>query len=127
MKRLRRMVFLIATFVLLGCGGATAIDPADTVEVTGKVTLDGKPLGDAEIYMIPVDGDQSIGTFMGQADNQGNYSIAGVLPGEYEVRVQHMADGEPNPALEKYAAESPLRAQVTKDKTTFDFELTSSR
>lgn len=77
---------------LLGCGGA---DRPSLVEVTGQVTLNGKPLEGAMVAMKLVGGDQAKYGRPSRAttDSQGNFQPAtygdaqGIPTGTYEVAV----------------------------------------
>ena len=67
---------------VVGCGnGLTAI--------TGKVTMDGKPLPNAIVTFFPANGGSSA---TGKTDDTGTYKLIGVLgegltPGSYKVAV----------------------------------------
>lgn len=83
------------TLGLIGCGGGpTGIDP-NLVKVTGKVTIDGKPLTSGEISYVSVD---TPGVGVGSTiDSSGNYALAqsvsakGALPGNYKIIVNALA------------------------------------
>ncbi len=67
-----------------GCGGGLELAPA-----SGKVTLDGKPLADAAVNFVPVDGGP---VASGVTDTQGTFSVRttnkpGAVPGEHHVTV----------------------------------------
>jgi hypothetical protein len=106
------------------------------VTVTGKVTLDGKPVEKARIIFHSVSGKLPAELRTVQADiaADGSYKLANVYPAEYMVQVQDttppdakMAAAEPAPSpLNKYGSESPLRAKVPSDKNEFNFELSGS-
>jgi len=73
---------------IAGCGGG---EPR--VEVAGRITLDEKPLANAQVifYSITKEDQRS---FVGQVDEQGNYQLeqsgsdeAGVPPGKYSVSI----------------------------------------
>jgi hypothetical protein len=70
---------LVTALVLIGCGPA----PPQIVPVSGTVTLDGKPLPNAEIRFIPtrpgLDGNM-VG--IGVTDDDGKYTLR--LPGKTE-------------------------------------------
>lgn len=72
---------------LLGCSGAPS--PPSTYPVSGKVTLNGKPVEGANLTFIPkTAGDGA--TASGSTDAEGNYrlfqgSLNGAQPGSYKV------------------------------------------
>ncbi len=75
---------------LAGCGDKVQ-GRAGLVPVTGKVTLDGKPLTTGTVSFIGSGGNNE--AFTGQIDGSGNYKLGasptdpGALPGEYKVIV----------------------------------------
>lgn len=113
---------------LAGCGDGLRLVP-----VTGTVTLDGLPLADATVVFRPEQGRLSAGT----TDAEGRYVLrytdekAGALPGAHTVQIVTVAatDDATAPAREKvparYNARSELRAAVSADSPTHDFELVS--
>lgn len=84
MHALRFLSLLLATLLLTGCGGSN-LQP-----LTGTVTLDGKPLADAAISFIPVEGGRPAS---GNSDADGKFTIAsytagdGLPPGSYKVTI----------------------------------------
>jgi hypothetical protein len=65
----------------LGCGGP--------VNVEGRVLMDGKPVGGAQVLFIPVNGGQQAGDV---TDDAGHFQLKnpqklGIVPGEYVVTV----------------------------------------
>ena len=117
---------LAATFALAGCGSSEPIPETERTDITGTITLDGKPLAEAEILFVPLEGDQRKGTMLAFSDADGKYSMPQVAFGEYQVRVDRQVDGGPNPALAAYQDESELRAAVEAGNTQFDFDLKSA-
>jgi hypothetical protein len=87
-----RWPLLALVFLLSGCGGAHK-----PVPVSGKVTLDGKPLADATLMFVPVTG--ALGgsdpppSSVGTTGDDGNYSLVlntnakkkGAVPGKHRV------------------------------------------
>lgn len=61
--------FPLCAAVLAGCGGGSGSET-----VSGKVTLDGAPLPNARVMLIPVD-TAIKGPFLAVTDGQGAYSI----------------------------------------------------
>lgn len=134
---------------LAGCDGTRAdVDygKAGLVDVSGAVTMDGKPLPNAVITFEAPDGQFSFA----QTDPDGRYTLQfdsqmeGVTPGEKTVRIstrkilglnteKEEGDGtSPAGAAEelvpaRYNKESELKRAVESDEAqTFDFALESS-
>jgi hypothetical protein len=82
-SRLRALVALAALGLLSGCGGDGRLG------VSGTVTVDGKPLESGVISFQPAAGNQ--GHSAGTSIQAGHYEVEagkGLLPGEYQVRIQ---------------------------------------
>jgi hypothetical protein len=58
-----------------------------TVSLTGRVTAAGRPVGDAQIAVKDRETNQVRGT---RTSANGDYSVVGLQPGTYEVRVQRI-------------------------------------
>lgn len=100
------------------------VDPSESVEISGVVTLGGKPLSDAEVTFLPADGDPTVGTTLIITDNDGKYTASVNAPREYKVTVDRMLNGASNPALKAYQGDgTSLKANVSKENKTFDFKL----
>ncbi|WP_417387770.1 carboxypeptidase-like regulatory domain-containing protein [Gimesia sp.] len=124
------MLTLPALICLLcvGCSEQKMADPNESVEITGTVTLDGKPLPSAEVTFVPADGDPLVGPALTITDNKGSYSMSVNAPRDYKITVDRMTNGGPNPALKEYQGEeTSLKAGVSKENTSFDFDLTSAK
>ncbi len=91
----------IAKFMLAGCmsvaiAGCGDSKPA-TFPVTGVVTLDGKPVADAQITFVGEPPENSAATV---TDAEGKYALAtfsagdGARPGHYKIMVTKYAKGE---------------------------------
>jgi hypothetical protein len=125
---------------IAGCGGG-ATDDLPRQAVSGKVTMDGKPLDGARITFQPAG---ETGTPAGGEINGGEYSIPkedGPPPDTYAVRITtknttsttdpNAMPGDPPPVPKekippKYNTKSALNATVKKEgPNTFDFELKS--
>lgn len=140
----RRPVCWIAVAILAcGCGG----DDLQRAAVSGKVTLDGKPLEKGSIQFIPRGGD-SRGAAWGEVA-AGAYAIPasdGAAPGSYDVSIAPQVANEgaatpeqpevpgdpPAEAIDGpsvvYTSAAPLQADVTVEgPNTFDFDLTTTR
>lgn len=128
---------IVCLAVLAGCGGGT--DLPDIGDVSGKVTLDGKPLDGARIEFVPAKGRPSYGL----SDDEGNYtlrysaSVNGAMLGKHKVAIRSerepvLGEGD-TPSVEarkellpaKYHEQSELTADVVAGSNTIDFQLTS--
>lgn len=145
---------LFALPFLSGCSTAPSAnyDSIDLVQVSGDVQLDGQPLPDAVVTFEAEDGQFSYGL----TDGSGHYTLQfdsevdGVRPGKKTVRISttrkilglnsedeagEAPSDEETPADDaptaervpaQYNSESTLVADVTPDRTTFDFDLKSN-
>lgn len=85
-----RTAFLVilVSFFVAGCSGTGEATP-ELTPVSGRVTLNGKPLPDAIVTFIPTAGRLSIGT----TDAAGNYELfhkpgePGAISGEHTVKI----------------------------------------
>lgn len=136
---LLNITLLSFSLVLLsGCGGGSDTPPLGTV--SGVVTLDEKPLADAEVTFQPETGRPSLG----KTDSQGNYTLAytvndnGALIGPHKVIITTAVeafsdetgggqDREARPEIlpPKYNAQTTLTAEVKSGSNTIDFPLKS--
>jgi hypothetical protein len=88
--------------VFAGCSGETSKPLPATVEVSGKVTLDGAPLTSAMVTYVPKGETKGI-ECVGVTDDTGEYTLKqirgkdGAPPGEYTVVINRYvkADGSP--------------------------------
>ncbi|WP_437206898.1 carboxypeptidase-like regulatory domain-containing protein [Planctomicrobium sp. SH664] len=125
--------------LLAGCGGAGV----PLTDVSGVVTLDGKPLPKATIQFMRVDenGQGISRPSVATTDSSGRYKMQystqhhGVPPGTYRVTIstfksesldnqERVIPREPELVPEVYNTKSELRADVSK-RTTMDFDLKS--
>ncbi|PHR92258.1 MAG: hypothetical protein COA78_33525 [Blastopirellula sp.] len=130
-----RRLFVLASIALCGisCTGGT---DADLGAVTGTVTLDGAPYGNAHITFTPDSGRRS----MGITDSDGKYELTyikaqkGATPGTHKVSITTVppetTDQDPGgrfaePIPKKYNVKSTLSAQVEVGENSHDFPLTS--
>lgn len=124
-------------FTAIGCGGSGH----DRTEVTGKLTLDGKPMPSGlTIKFTPDDGRPAS---LGATTPESTYTVygepgkIGLHPGTYTVSVELPFADEPGPytgppELAKIkipsayqTGKSSLTFSVPDDGTTFDIEMTS--
>ncbi len=104
-------VVSFGTMIAFGCssGGQAPPKLGSTVEVTGVITLDGKPLEGASIRFAPKS-EKGFHGAVGQTDAEGKYDLYtdlgngeskdGVLPGDYIIYISRMVrpDGSLIPA-----------------------------
>ena len=132
-------IVLLFSLSLSGCG---ADDPWGRREVTGQVSLDGKPLVQGSIRFEPV-GKQP-GVTAGAVIRDGKYEIArerGLAAGSYRVSISAPPDDllPPRPSMNaprplpkdriptRYNTNSELVVEVgAQDPAILNFELTSS-
>ena len=121
---------LAAAFLILlcGCGGGP-----DVGYVTGKVTLNGQPLANAEVEFQPVNNQRPS---TGNTNNEGVYELSytaqqkGALVGEHIVRItigeEDEDEGVSKAVVEipaKYNSHSELKRTVKPGTQNMDFEL----
>lgn len=88
------LALIVLALFASGCGGSNDPKPLPLFPVTGTVTLDGKPLADANITFIPVGGTFGSGSFA-RSGADGKYELQspgaekkpGAPEGEYKVIV----------------------------------------
>ncbi len=146
MDRLLICTAVLAAGMLAGCEERMDYESLDLVHVTGRVTMDGKPLPGATVRF-----EGPPNRFAdGQTDADGKYVLmydsnqAGCLPGEKVVRIMLGGGGEGSeeespvegpdgrvvaaaqaiPAA--YNRQSTLKANVAQGSKTFDFDLKSN-
>lgn len=132
MKRIGlALLVAVALVILPGCGPGQ--DVPELGEVTGTVTLDGKPLANAQVRFEP----ESAALSIGLTDGNGQYELSyvndakGAAIGKHVVRIEWFPDPD-EPAQEavlvpaRYNTESTLTAEVKAGKNeNVNFELTS--
>jgi hypothetical protein len=123
--------------------------PPPLIPIQGKVTVDGVPLPTATVTFLPTGGQRTV--TVGETDEEGIYTLRylgspGTAPGPYRVAISHKvtpaglalglaiqsslapraeADGAKELLAAKYSdlGISELRAEVTPEGGTFDFDL----
>ncbi|MCC9605226.1 hypothetical protein LOC68_24020 [Blastopirellula sp. JC732] len=129
MKR-QIIALLLAAFPLIGCQPA---GPSNIAEVTGIVTVDGKPADSATITFAPAHAGKSS---FGRTDDAGYYhlvyttDIQGALIGEHTVTIANEPPpGQARPAVmvpRQYGRAGKLSANVAANqKNQIDFALTT--
>lgn len=143
---------LICGSLSSGCGTASGkVIPDRSVPVTGTITLEGRPLGNARVTFYPQDQSQGDGVASGTTDSAGKYElqslfgskvVVGAAPGKYKVAISQMVrpNGTPLPpdsqeppimsgARESIAIEhsafdrTELTANVSSTGGTFNFDV----
>lgn len=103
-RRVAFCVVAVACFSVLGCSHGEELP--ELVPVSGKITIDGKPLANASIVFMPADpkeeeGLEKVNRPHGTTNEAGEYELewnenaAGAPPGQYKVivmAVKPMAD-----------------------------------
>jgi len=113
MQLLRRSAWLLAVAAAsIGCGesGPTL------VPVTGKVTLDGKPLDGANIAFAPEPGNAYPAIGADVTGAEGNYKLmtngrSGLPPGKYKVAISKVA-AKPGVVLPPEFMRDPIMAKM---------------
>ena len=125
---------ILVPALLLGCGSG---DTPPLGQVTGVVTLDGKPIDGAMIQFEPVS--NGLPTAFGKTDSEGKYELwysrgnKGASLGEALVRIQAFRDANPDsgetrrpeviPA--RYNVMTDLKVEVTRGDQNHNFDLKS--
>ncbi len=145
LRRQPLVLFGLALAVLSGCAGNEPDPRGERVPVSGTVTLDDKPVSNAEILFRS---NQGTGSVVATAViSAGRYSIpkeSGPVPGTATVKVvaqmmeledlEAVRGGDPSRQVDmsltqipdKYGKHSTLKAGVEAEgENKFDFELTS--
>jgi hypothetical protein len=112
--------------VVAGCGKGGP----DLAPVTGRVTLDGRPLESVDVVFQPTNGNPPSTT---RTDADGHYEmlykrgLMGARVGEHTVRIGFTSNIVTNPPNipAKYNMASELRREVKSGANELDFELTS--
>jgi hypothetical protein len=87
-----------ALVAVAGCGGGGAADDRPRQEVSGTVTLDGRPLASGSIQFQPSSAQE--GVVAGALITDGKYSIPrdqGLVPGTYSVSISSVESSSPPP------------------------------
>ena len=140
------MVVCMMTIFQSGCGGPS--DQPDLGQVTGIVTLDGKPLSGIAVVFQPDNGRPA----RGMTDTEGKYELtyirttkgAKVGPNRVEIAPSEDGEAEESEASDeesksspkqsasgkpkipaRYNVKSELKADVKLGNNTFDFKLES--
>jgi hypothetical protein len=114
--------------VALGMGGCSHSERPPLGKVSGKITLDGKPLEGVIVNFSPDQGRRGSGT----TDNTGyyeivyRYGVAGSKVGPTTVSFEWpLGSDKAKPLAEKYTTKSTTKVDVKPGRNTFDFKLES--
>ena len=118
-------VFILSAAVLAGCGG----DRPELGTVTGRITLNGKPLAGAEIIFQH----QTKRFSRGETDTEGRYELLYVrdVPGA-ALGMHRVVVTAKDPATRRqlvpprYNHQTTLEREVRAGHNAFDFDLTST-
>ncbi|MCC9608787.1 carboxypeptidase regulatory-like domain-containing protein [Blastopirellula sp. JC732] len=127
-------LLLVCTLFGLGAWGCakSASDLPNLSEMSGAVTLDGKPVTNAAVSFESANGQVAFGN----TDSEGRYELIfrdgakGAEVGPNTVRIETVLEGPPapnyrDPIPAKYNKASTLTVEVTPDAHTHDFALES--
>ena len=122
-----------------GCGSEPAYTGPIRIPLTGKVTIDGAPVGGGTISFIPT----AKGNPAGGEISNGTYTVSeekGANAGPHRVEIRwlkptgekvkdsdtgEMVDVFKESIPAKFNDQSELKAEISADKKTFDFDLSS--
>ncbi|MFK7778174.1 MAG: hypothetical protein QM501_08645 [Gimesia sp.] len=122
---------------ITGCSGNGGESVPDLGEVTGKITLDGAPLGNANVIFEPqvVDNKSmsrastAITSAAGTYNLKYNSDVSGASIGKHKVIISKMSDNPEEAGLQlvptKYNDKSDLSADIVAGENNFDFDLKS--
>ena len=121
------MMVLLSIATLSGCGEASSTYTGQLIPVKGKVSYRGQPLINGTVYFEPdgagreVQGDiQPDGTYVMSTYKAGD----GIIPGLYRVGITGKPKGgRPIPPKYRNGSSSKIEADVSSEKTEFNFEL----
>jgi hypothetical protein len=117
--------------VFCGCGSSGG-DTPDLGEVTGVVTLDGKPLPDVLVIFEPLSDDSDAASSMATTDEQGRYELEfddnhnGAVIGRHSVQIFNVDEAEmPVEDLlpEKFNLDSDLTREVKAGPNEINIDL----
>lgn len=118
---------LLTIAALPGCGETSSTYTGPMIAVKGKVTYKGQPLIQGTVSFEP-DGSGREG--QGEIQPDGSYVMStykegdGIAPATYRVAIiGKPKGGKPLPVKYRNASSSKLEADVTSEKTDFDFHI----
>jgi hypothetical protein len=121
----RCCLWVLLALLVAGCGTRTNYK---TAPVSGKITIDNRPLANATVTFTPTTGQDtknSPPTSTGKTDDQGNYTLKldvngkeGAVPGSHRVRVAVIDRGG-----DGHAGKGQLVPADYNTKSTLNFEV----
>jgi hypothetical protein len=112
--------------LMAGIAGCAQSGP-ELATVSGRVTVDGKPVENLDITFQP---DEMRPASYARTDASGHYElgykrgVTGALLGQHTVRIRSLAANAPQIA-EKFNTQSELRREVIAGENVFDFDVTT--
>ena len=131
MTKSRFDIYPACFVILMACFAGCGKTGPEVAPVTGRITLDGKPLENADIVFQP---DGSKPPSAGRSDANGRYDLAykrgvmGGMIGSNTVRITISESVVPNPPNipARYNTESELTKEVKPGQNEFNFDLTTN-
>ena len=119
-----RLLCLGLFFCLVGCG-------ENVVNVSGKVTLDDKPLANATVMFHPLSDQKNPGPgSTGKTDEKGEYTLSlntkdlkGALPGKHKVSIVAAKGEAPKDNTDSKKVQEQLVPEKYNTKTELTFEV----
>lgn len=87
----RRHFAALALFALVGCGSPPA-KPLSPVEITGRLSVEGKPFGNVMLTLHPQDADAQGQRPTALVKADGTFAVS-CLPGKYKVTLSPLPHG----------------------------------
>jgi hypothetical protein len=116
--------------LVVGCSSGSTVDVA---KVSGTVTLDGQPLGDADVRFQPAGGRPSWGRTKADGSYQLLYTVnrAGAMVGPCSVTISTAIEDDegrfaPERVPKRYFEPGALSAEVKPRGNVHNFDLTTS-
>lgn len=119
------LLVLVSAAGLCGCGGGG--DMPELVPLTGKVSLGGKPLENAQVMFVPTEGRPSIAytDASGEFEMQYKEGEPGVKPGPGKLAITTLLEPDPDsedPVRQKGRKEEAPEVVTTIEKTPIKVE-----
>ncbi|MEX2308073.1 MAG: carboxypeptidase-like regulatory domain-containing protein [Pirellulales bacterium] len=127
-KHVLKIALILLVGIIAGCGESGP----QVAPVSGRVTLDGQPLVNADVAFQP---DGAHRASVGRTDANGRYALVykrgepGAIVGPHTVRISVSSEVVENPPSipARYDTESELRREVKAgENNVFDFDLTTA-
>jgi len=134
---LKNFIFSVMLCSVTGCMGDGAESVPDLADVSGVVTLDGAPLGNAKVIFEPQEvrekGRRRASSATTETDGsfelQYNADAAGATPGKHKVMIIKLPDNPDEAGKQlipaKFNDKTELTADVSKGDNTINFDLKS--